>query len=137
MKIIFILCGVMWIFFGVGFLAVNASVVSAPTHLITLRNVAFIIIGVFFIIGIYFIKTAMNENKKKIHKVCNRSFYKLMIKNNYNTHIRDFAKGMNIRIEDAVEYINSRLGITSGILDFKDNGQIIINKFKIEINSNK
>lgn len=134
MKIIFIFCGLMWIFFGVGLLALNASVVSAPTHLMTLRNVFYIICGVFFIAGIIFIKTAMNEHKKKIHILCNRSFYKLMIKNKYKTHVSELAKSMNIKIDDVIEYIESRKKISIGILGFNDKGQIVINKYRTDIN---
>src|SRR3989339_949598 len=134
MKIVFILCGLMWIIFGVGFPALNASVVSAPTHLMTLRNIAYLIIGGFFIIGIYFIKTAMNENKKKIHSICNKSFYKLMFKNKYKIHVSEFAKSMNIRIDDAVEYIESRKKISNGIMSFNDNGYIMINKYRTDKN---
>ncbi|TAL68115.1 MAG: hypothetical protein EPN82_12015 [Bacteroidetes bacterium] len=133
MKIIFILCGLLWIVYGLGFLALSASVVSAPTHLMTLRNISYIIIGIFFVAGIYFIKTGMNENKKKIHKLCSRSFYKLMIKNKYKMHISEFANKMNIRVDQAAEYIGTRKKITEGILSFSDSGHIIISKY----NANK
>ncbi len=124
----------LWIIYGVGFLALNASVVSAPTHLMTLRNIAYLIIGGFFLIGTYFIKTAMNENKKKIHRISNKLFYKLMFKNKFKIHVGDLAKGLNIGIDDAIEYIESRKKISNGTLSFNDSGNIMINKFRADRN---
>ncbi|MBI5326608.1 MAG: hypothetical protein HZB41_15260 [Ignavibacteriae bacterium] len=133
MKIIFFLCGILWILYGVGFLALSASVVSAPTHVMTLRNISYFIIGAFFIVGIYFIKTAFNENKKKIHSLCNKSFYKLLLQNKYKMHISEFSNKMNIRIDYADEYLQSRKKISMGILNYSNKGHIIINKY----NANK
>jgi hypothetical protein len=118
--------------FGTAFLALNASVVSAPTHLMTLKNIAYILIGFFFFLGIYFIKTALRENRFKTHRICNKSFYKIMLKNKYKIHVSGFAKSMNIGENDAVEYIESRKKISIGILKFHDNGDIVINKFRTD-----
>ena len=134
MKILFVICGLLWIFYGVGFLALSASVVSAPTHMMTLRNISYFIIGIFFINGIYFIKTGMDEKKKRIHKICNHAFYRLLIKNKYKMHVSELANKINIRIEDAVEYTESRMKITIGILRFDKSGNINIGRLKAKEN---
>jgi hypothetical protein len=128
MKFLLIFCGLLWILFGSVFLAINASVVHAPAHILTLRNIAYIIIGIYLVVGVYFIKTAYNEKKKIIHKICNNTFYKIMLRSKYKISINEFCSFYEIELNDGVEYINSRLKISAGILEFKENGLIIIKK---------
>ena len=132
MKYLFIFCGLLWILYGAIFLAINASVSSAPTPVLTLRNIAYLFIGIYFIVGGYLIKTAFHEKRKRTHRYCNRTFHKVMLIKKFKISIHEFCALYNIELEDGIEYINSRLKLTDGILEFNEMGQISVKRLSLK-----
>ncbi len=129
MKFLFIICGSLWLMFGTMFLAINASIVHAPENILTIRNIAYIVIGLYLATGAYFVKTGYGERRKTIHRHCNNTFYKTMFRFKFKISINDFCSFYDIDTRDGNEYINSRVKISDGLLEFKDNGLIIFKKF--------
>ena len=69
MRIIFLICGALWLLFGFVLLAVHVSIVSAPESIEHARTYAYFIIILFLAAGFYFVILSKLEAKYKITKI--------------------------------------------------------------------
>lgn len=138
MRIIFLICGMLWMLLGFVLLAVNVSIVSAPESIEQIRAYAYFFIIIFLAAGFYFVIQSKLESKYKIIKKLNRTFASQLIGSGFSMTLFEFASKNKIHSGTAIRYIEKRVKKGHGKLYFTQSSLIYYNyKNNKPLNFNK
>jgi Ca2+/Na+ antiporter len=117
--------------YGVIFFAAAMSVVSGTGDIRIYKIYAYIVIGLYIFLGIYYVFTSRAIRKRKINRLLMASLVSMLTRYDFRLPLVQFALENSIYLEQAESFVRSSSHLFTGTLTIDKSGIIIYDYKKI------